>query len=148
MPLNEIFIVVHAGYIPFSSFYEFFLVLDRFFQLLVVEVFLHKIFDVNNWYIFFDVLCRIHIAGKVGCKSIPKEWEIVIFIVVEGVFPPAVVVDLVFVIHNLIVAWIVHGVGGRGSSFIRQPVLLGSTFDLANGWGTLLLFDCQLATGQ
>ena len=62
------------------------LCLIKIFQLLVVEVVLHELINVGNWGIFFDVLCGIHILGKVGGKLIPKEWEIVIFIVVEDVF--------------------------------------------------------------
>ena len=144
MPLDVIFIVVHASYILLTSLNKLYLVLNRFFQLLIVEVVFHELFDVVKRGIFFDILSRIHILGEVGCKSIPEEWEIAVFVIVEDIFKTPVVVELVFIIHDLFVVWIVHGVGGRGGGFICQPILLGSTFNPTNGRGALLLFDCQI----
>ena len=70
--------------------------------------------------IFFDILCGIHILGKVGCKLIPEEWEIVIFVGVVDKFQPTVVVDLIFIIHNLVVVWNVHGIGkGAAASSVN-----------------------------
>ena len=148
MPLSIILVVIHTSNILPISLNEFYLVFDRFFQLLVVEVVLHELINIGDWDIFFDVLCRIHIAGKLGGKSIPKEWEIVVFVIVECELQSTVIVYLVLIIHNLVVVWIMHGVGRRGSGFICQPVLLGSTFDPANGWCMLPLFDCQIGDGS